>query len=42
MGFFVFQWVVTILGLGMHYLLDRAAGRRTRRRSFDLAACGSS
>ena len=38
MGFFLFQWVVTILGLGMHYRLDRADGRRTRRRFFQLSS----
>jgi hypothetical protein len=38
MGFFIFQWVISILGLGIHYRLDRADGRRTRRRFFELSS----
>ena len=38
MGYFLFQWAVIIIGLGLHIGFDRSRFRRTKGRVAELAA----
>lgn len=38
MGYFLFQWVVIVLGFGLHAALDRTRYRHTKGRVAELAA----
>jgi hypothetical protein len=37
-GYFIFQWIVLVLGLSGHLWLDRSPRRRTATRTFELGA----